>query len=303
MNNDKPLVSFDYAIKYLLKDKGDYGIVEGFISALLKTKGYKDIKIVALLETESNKEDSKSKRSLADLIVEDEDHHKYIIEIERNVKDSFIHKACFNTSRLIVDNLAQREDYTQIIKIFHISLLYFPIGNGNGAIYQGKTIIHEIETNEKLSVHIKNQQTGEVFDATDILPEYFYISVPLFNDRLEREIDDWLHVMKYDEVPPNYHSPYMVQVAEKLSILKMTPEERANYSYYQKKLYNDRDELQAAEARGIDIGKGEENIRVKIEIAENLLSQNIDINTISVATGLPVEKINVILNHIKRKIK
>ena len=41
----------------------------------------------------------------------------------------------------------------------------------------------------------------------------------------------------------------------------------------------------------------------KIEIAENLLSQNIDINTISVATGLPVEKINVILNHIKRKIK
>ncbi|MCF8494415.1 MAG: Rpn family recombination-promoting nuclease/putative transposase [Rickettsiaceae bacterium] len=288
MNNDKPLVSFDYAIKYLLKDKGDYGIVEGFISALLKTKGYKDIKIVALLETESNKEDSKSKRSLADLIVEDEDHHKYIIEIERNVKDSFIHKACFNTSRLIVDNLAQREDYTQIIKIFHISLLYFPIGNGNGAIYHGKTIIHEIETNEKLSVHIKNQETGEVFDATDILPEYFYISVPLFNDRLEKEIDDWLHVMKYDEVPKNYHSPYMVQVAEKLSILKMTPEERANYSYYQKKLYNDRDELQAAEARG----KSEENIRVKIEIAKSLLSQNIDINTISTATGLSVEKIN-----------
>ena len=56
--------------------------------------------------------------------------------------------------------------------------------------------------------------------------------------------------MKYDEVPPNYHSPYMAQVAEKLNILKMTYEERVNYSYYQKKLYNDRDELQAAEARG-----------------------------------------------------
>ena len=74
------------------------------------------------------------------------------------------------------------------MKVFHISLLYFPIG-GNGAIYHGKTIIHEIETNEKLSVHIKNQETGEVFDATNILPEYFYISIPLFNDRLEKEID------------------------------------------------------------------------------------------------------------------
>ena len=35
MLNDKGLVSFDYAIKYLLRDKGDYSIVEGFISALL----------------------------------------------------------------------------------------------------------------------------------------------------------------------------------------------------------------------------------------------------------------------------
>ncbi len=142
INNNKPLVSFDYAIKYLLKDKGDYSIVEGFISALLKTKGYKDVKIIALLETESNKEDPKNKRSLADVIVEDADHNKYIIEIERNVKDSFIHKSCFNTSRLIVDNLAHRENYTQLVIVFHISLLVFPMANGSGAINHGKTIIH-----------------------------------------------------------------------------------------------------------------------------------------------------------------
>ncbi len=291
MSNDKPLVSFDYGIKYLLRDKGDYAVVEGFISALLKTKGYKDVKIVALLESESNKEDSKSKRSLADLIVEDEDHHKYIIEIERNVKDSFIHKSLFNTSRLIVDNLAQREDYTQIIKIFHISLLYFPIGNSNGAIYHGKTIIHEVETNEKLSVHIKNQQTGEIFDATDILPEYFYISIPQFNDRLEREIDDWLHVMKYDEIPENYHSPYMVQVAEKLSILKMTPEERANYSYYQKKLYSDRDELAAAEARGVEKGIEKGENKKAVEIAKAMLLDGDAIEKISKITSLTVKEI------------
>ena len=292
MNDDddnKPLVGFDYAIKYLLKDKGGYGIVEGFISALLRTRGYKDVKIKALLETESNKEDSKSKRSLADLIVEDEDHHKYIIEIERNVKDSFIHKSCFNTSRLIVDNLAQREDYTQIIKIFHISLLYFPIGNGNGAIYHGKTIIHEIEINERLSVHIKNKKTNEVFDATDILPEYFYISVQLFNDRLEREIDEWLHIMKYDKVPSHYRSPYMKQVAEKLNVLQMTKAERENYSYYQKQLYNDRDELQAAEARGIEKGK-EELIKI-------MITNGNSIEMISNITGLSINEIKKLTSY------
>jgi hypothetical protein len=282
-NADKPLISFDYAIKYLLKDKGNYGIIENFISALLKTQGYKAVKIVALLESESNKETSKGKKSLADLIVEDADHHKYIIEIERNEKNSFVHKACFNSSRLIVDNLAQREDYTQIVKIFHISLLYFPIGSGNGAIYHGKTIIHEIETKEKLSVHIKNKETEEVFDATNILPEYWFISIPLFNDRLEREIDDWLHVMKYDKIPEHYHSPYMEQVAEKLSILKMSPEERNSYSYYQKQIYNDRDELAAAIAKGEAKGK--------IEVAKNLLSANIAIELIATATGLSIEEI------------
>ena len=39
------LISFDYAIKYLLKDKGDYEIVEGFISALLVSEGYNPVKI------------------------------------------------------------------------------------------------------------------------------------------------------------------------------------------------------------------------------------------------------------------
>jgi predicted transposase/invertase (TIGR01784 family) len=285
---DRPLISFDYAIKYLLKDKGNYCIIESFISALLNTRGYKDVKIVALLEAESNKEDSKSKRSLADLIVEDTDNNKYIIEIERNVKDSFVHKACFNTSRLIVDNLAQREDYTQIVKVFHISLLYFPIGNG--PIYHGKTIIHEVETNERLNVHLENQKTKEVFDATEILPEYFFISVPLFNDRLEREIDDWLYVMKHESVPRKFHSPYMKQVAEKLAILAMTPAERESYSYYQKKLYNDRDELQAAESRGLEKGREEgreEGEKKKaIEIANRMLSKGKSIEDIIELTGL-----------------
>ena len=290
--SQKPLISFDYAIKYLLRDKGDYAIVEGFISALLKTVGYDEIKIIALLESESNREDGKSKRSLADLIVEDKNHRKYIIEIERNVKDSFIHKACFNTSRLIVDNLAQREDYTDIVKVFHISLLYFPIGNA--PIYHGKTIIHEIGTNEKLNLHIKNPDTGDVFDATGILPEYFFISIPSFNDVLEKEIDDWLYVMKNDDVPTKFHSPYMKLVAEKLSILKMTPSERANYSYYLKKLYNDRDEMSAAESRGLEKGReeGREEGREdgkkaeKIEIAKNLLTAGVAENIVASTTGL-----------------
>ena len=290
---EKPLVSFDYAIKYLLKDKGDYEIVEGFISALLKSQGYKPVKIIALLDTESNKEDSKNKRRLADVIAEDEDHRKYIVEIERNLQRAFLHKACFNTSRLIVDHIAQGMDYHNIVKVFHISLLYFPLGNG--PIHHGQTIFKEIETQDKLSVHITDPETNQVFDAVDILPEYFFISVPLFNDRLEKEIDDWLYVLKHDSVPSTFHSPYMKKIADKLNILKMTQAERDNYYYYMKKLYTDKDELQTAEAKGKEEGKREGKEEGKQEerekMARAMVQAGIAIDQISKITEMSIEKI------------
>ncbi|HJD66726.1 MAG TPA: Rpn family recombination-promoting nuclease/putative transposase [Rickettsia endosymbiont of Bembidion nr. Transversale] len=46
--------------------------------------------------------------------------------------------------------------------------------------------------------------------------------------------------------------------------------------------------LQIGEAKGMQIGRNEE----KYEVAKNLLAQNIDIQTISVATGLAIDEIN-----------
>ena len=79
----KPLISFDYAIKYLLKSRSDYDIIESFISSILATQKYEPVKIKALLDPESSKEESMLKRSIADLIVEDTSGKKYIIEIDR----------------------------------------------------------------------------------------------------------------------------------------------------------------------------------------------------------------------------
>jgi predicted transposase/invertase (TIGR01784 family) len=67
----------------------------------------------------------------------------------------------------------------------------------------------------------------------------------------------------------------------------MTPEERANYSYYQKKLYSDRDELAAAEVRGIE--KGE--TKKAVEIAKAMLTKNKPMEEIVEFTGLTVKEI------------
>ena len=315
---DKPLISFDFAIKYLLRNKGDYDIVEGFISALLATEGYKPIKINALLESESNRETSDLKRSIADLVVQDEENNKYIVEIERSFTPNFMHKACFNTSRLVVDSISGNQDYTTIKKVFHVSLLYFSIQEMKKPIYHGKTIIHEVDTSHPVDFRIANQSLV-MFEHKNIFPEYFFISIPVFDEMIHQEIDEWLYMMKHSEVRDDFKSPYMKKVKERLAVLKMNEADRIAYYAYLKEAVHSQDVLLAAEqkgeARGIEKGKAEgkkEGIKEglekgrkekeaalkkaqraeKIEIAKNMRSKGIDVEMTSSVTGLSIEEIS-----------
>ncbi|WYD81344.1 MAG: hypothetical protein V8K32_02960 [Candidatus Electrothrix gigas] len=59
----RKLISFDWAMKKLLRSKANFEILEGFLSELLK----EDIRILELLESKSNKEDRKDKFNRVDL--------------------------------------------------------------------------------------------------------------------------------------------------------------------------------------------------------------------------------------------
>lgn len=304
------LISFDYAIKYLLKDKGDYEIVEGFISALLQAEGYKAVKIKALLESESNKESKHLKKSIADVIVEDEEGNNYIIEIDRAYTSLFLHKALFNTSRLIVDNLGASQDYLKIKKVFHINLLYFPFTETKSALQHGKVIFHEIDNQHPVDIHFIDRGMN-MFEAHNVFPEYFIISVPVFDDVIKQELDEWLYLLKHSEIKESFKSPYMKKVAERLNIIKMTSTERAVYDRYVMDSMKDRDYLVSAEEKGRTEGReeGREEGRAegrtegreegevegrmaeKQAIAKTMLLKNIDHHTIAEVTGLSLADI------------
>ena len=48
----RTLISFDWAMKKLLRSKANFGILEGFLSELIND----DIQIIAVLESESNQD-------------------------------------------------------------------------------------------------------------------------------------------------------------------------------------------------------------------------------------------------------
>ncbi|MEI6200210.1 MAG: PD-(D/E)XK nuclease family transposase, partial [Actinomycetota bacterium] len=65
MSNTRKLITFDWAIKRLLRSKANFGILEGFLTELLK----EEIVILDLLESESNKDDKVDKFNRVDLRV------------------------------------------------------------------------------------------------------------------------------------------------------------------------------------------------------------------------------------------
>jgi predicted transposase/invertase (TIGR01784 family) len=73
--------------------------------------------------------------------------------------------------------------------------------------------------------------------------------------------------------------------------MNFTPEEREAYEDRLKWLRIEANTLKKYQQQGIEIGRAEGMAERNIEIAKNLLSQNIDIKTIAVATGLSPDDI------------
>ena len=98
-------------------------------------------------------------------------------------------------------------------------------------------------------------------------------------------------LLKADNLPIELNDANLKKAITVLEVMNFNDEERDFYEDHLKWMMIEASTVKKAEEKAEARGKAEENIRVKIEIAKNLLSQNIDINTISTATGLSVKEI------------
>ena len=75
----RTLVSFDWALKTILKQPQHFDVLEGFLAALL---GDKDIKILEILESESTQNDKEDMYNRVDLKAKDGAGRVIIIELQ-----------------------------------------------------------------------------------------------------------------------------------------------------------------------------------------------------------------------------
>ena len=95
--NGPELIRFDWAMKRLLRDKVNHGILEGLITTLLNKK----IRIQKLLESESNQDDADDKYNRVDILAEDENGGLYLIEVQNETEFAYYQRKLFGTSKLV----------------------------------------------------------------------------------------------------------------------------------------------------------------------------------------------------------
>lgn len=295
---EKRIIRFDWAIKTILRDKANFDVLEGFLTALLQ----EDIQVVSLLESEGNSKEEQQKFNRVDLLVKDSQDRHLIIEIQNQQETDYLERLVYGTSKVIVDNLSIGETYRQIQKVISISILYFNLGLGKDYVYYGNTEFRGIHTNDLLRVREKNKlpDTLPKFQVKkNIFPEYYLIRVDSFQDIIEADLDEWIYMLKHESIKPDFKSKNIHKAGEKLDLLKMDPQERKRYERYLMHTAWERGIVETAKDEGIVEGWKEGKAEGRAEgieettltMAKEMKQKGIDLTIICEISGLSLEEI------------
>lgn len=289
----KKLIRFDWAMKTLLRDKANFDVLEGFLGALLNDD---NIHIITILESESNQDAENDKFNRVDLLVEDGEKRKFIIEIQNTRESDYLERLLFGTSKVIVENMSLGQDFSEVKKVISVSILYFNLGDGEDYLYHGTTEIKGVHTGKALTVKkkievMKGTEMKIQFVERKPFPEYYFITVERYKNIIQANIDEWIYMIKNNEVKPGSTSKNIDKAAKKLEIMNMTDEEKAHYEQYLINVVRERDRLETAKTEG--------EIKEKVKIATIMIQEGESDEKIKRYTGLTDNEITAIRNNDK----
>jgi predicted transposase/invertase (TIGR01784 family) len=289
----RTLVSFDWALKKLLRQKANYAILEGFLSELLRF----DVTIQNILDGESNKDAQETKLNRVDILAQDNEKRLYIIELQYSHELEYFHRMLFAISKSTVEYLPEGFDYSQIRKVYHINLLYFQLGQGSDYVYHGTTRFIGIHLGDELQLSPLQKEKFFVKEVFNIFPEYYVIKINNFNDIAKDTLDEWIYFFKNTALPEKYSARGLQLIEKALNVNNLPAPERSAYEAHQKSMESEKNVLNTAKLEGIAEGKAEgraegraEGEKMGVEkVACQMLKDGLSVETISKYTGLAPE--------------
>ena len=282
-------IRFDWAMKRLLRDKANFGVLEGFLTTLLN----EEIKINKLLESESNQEDEFDKQNRVDLLAENDKGELFLIEVQNNSEYAYFQRMLFGTSKLVTEYINRGTGYGLIRKIYSINIVYFNLGNGTDVVYHGKTEFRGIHNGELLD--LSPFQKFNVDAVSDLYPEYYILKVNDFNKWSKVPLEQWIYFLNTGNIPADATAPGLGEAREKLQLIRMSKAELNAYYHHLDNVVILRDNIVTARGEGRLEGRAEGiNIgteQTKTDIAKQMKRDGVPVPTIIKYTGLTEEEI------------
>jgi len=225
-----------------------------FLSALLRD----DITVVNILESESNKEDEADKFNRVDLLIENAQKELIIIEVQVKSEQDFFHRIAYGTAKLLAEYLQKGQPYKAIKKIISINITYFDLGNGKDYLYYGSTNFVGTHHQDTLELTFAQSELFGAKEVRKIFPEYYLIRIGQFTDEINEAIDEWIYMLKHDEIKPEFRAKNIQQASEKLRVMGLDKGQRKvydrfmdNMSYHASMLWSSQQEGKAGRKKAV----------------------------------------------------
>jgi len=291
----RKLVSFDWAIKKILRSKANFDVLEGFLSELL----FEDITILEILDTESNKDTRFNKSNRVDIKVRNSKDEIILVEVQYSSELDYLQKISYSSSKAITEHIGEGSSFSDVSKIISVNILYFDFGTGSDYIYKGTTNFVGIHNKTKLELDEAQKKLYPVEKVEQLFPEYYLIKVKNFDDVAKTPLDEWINFLKNEEIADNTKAKGLEKAKSTLDILKLEEDEKISYDKYQYDLHHQASIYESTYVLGMLDGREEgieqgieqerqKNREEKLNIAKSLLDI-LDDETISLKLDLDIK--------------
>lgn len=276
-------IRFDWAIKRLLRQKANFGVLEGFLTVFLNEK----VEIVEILESEGNQEAADDKFNRVDIKAKNSKGEIIIVEVQNTSELHYLERILYGVAKAITEHIHLGDTYKEVKKIYSISILYFDLGKGTDYLYHGQNQFTGVHTKDQLVVTAREKNVIVSKNPSEIFPEYLLVRVNEFNQVAISPLEEWMEYLKNGIIKENTSAPGLREAREKLQYYSMSDAERYAYDEHINAVMIQNDVLGGAREEGFMEGMNKE----RIKNATGMKAAGIPISTIASITGLSEEDI------------
>lgn len=297
-------IRFDWAIKRLLRQKANFGVLEGFLTVFLN----EPIKIVDILESEGNQQQTNDKFNRVDIKAKNSKGEIIIVEIQNTSELYYLERVLYGVAKAITEHINLGNTYKEVKKVYSISILYFDLGKGSDYIYVGQNNFVGLHTQDHLVISTKEKDTIVRKSPSEIFPTYILVRVNEFNKVAKSPLEEWVEYLKNGVISPETQAPGLQEAREKLKYYSMSDAERYAYDEHINAIMIQNDVLGNARLEGMEEGKAEGRAEGRVEgraegKAEGRAEEKNDIARKMLANGLSIEQIALITGLTEPEIK